>query len=118
MTTTIGIIQYILGALFVITGSFKFFQNKDKIIASGGTWAEDFAPGVIKTIAFLELLSGITLVVSKIIGNKRNLTLAAAGAIAVIMTGAIFVHLKRKEFKHAAINIVFLAMAVALLALN
>ena len=42
MAIALWIVQGLLGLLFVITGSFKFFQSKEKVIESGGTWAEDF----------------------------------------------------------------------------
>ena len=112
MAIALWIVQCLLGLIFIITGSFKFFQNREKIIASGGTWAEDFNPVIIKIIAGLELLSGITLIISKLSGQGHNLSLSGAAFIALIMAGAILVHLRRKEFLHAIINTVFLLMAL------
>jgi hypothetical protein len=48
MTIAVWIVEGLLGLIFVITGSFKFFQSRDKVIASGGTWAEDFGPRIIR----------------------------------------------------------------------
>ncbi len=59
MVIALWIVQGLLGLLFVITGSFKFFQSREKVIASGGAWAEDFGSGTVKAIAGVELLSGI-----------------------------------------------------------
>ncbi len=112
MAIALWIIQGLLGLLFVITGSFKFFQSKEKIIASGGTWAEDFAPGIIKTIAGLELISGFMVIVPRLLGYGRCITSISAASIALIMIGAIFIHVRRKEYKHATINAVFLLMAL------
>ena len=112
MTIALWIVQGLLGLLFVITGCFKFFQSKAKVIESGGTWAVDFNPGIIKLIAGLEILSGIAVIVPRLLGYGQYFTFGAAACIAVIMSGAIFTHIRRKEFQHAGINAVFLLMAV------
>jgi VIT1/CCC1 family predicted Fe2+/Mn2+ transporter len=112
MTIALWIVQGLLGLIFVITGSFKFFQTKEKIIASGGTWAGDFKPGIIKIIAGLELISGLSVIVPRLLGHGRYLTFISAASIALIMTGAIYTHIKRKETTHAIINLVFLLMAL------
>lgn len=112
MTITLWIIQGLLGLIFVITGSFKFFQSKEKVIESGGTWAEDFDPRIIKLIAGVELISGLAVIVPRLLGHGHNLTAIAATSIAIIMMGAIFIHIRRQEYLHANINLVFLIMAL------
>jgi len=112
MVVALWIVEGLLGLIFVITGSFKFFQSKEKVIASGGTWAVDFPAAVIKLIAGVELLSGILVIVPRLLGHGHHTTFIAASCIAVIMAGAISVHIRRKEYQHAAINAVFLAMAL------
>ena len=112
MAVALWIVQGLLSLIFVITGSFKFFQTKEKVIASGGTWAEDFAPGIIKLIAGVELISGLAVIVPRLLGHEGYFTFLGAACIAVIMTGAIFTHIRRKEYKHAMINLVFLLMAL------
>ena len=111
MTIALWIVQGLLGLIFVITGSFKLFQSREKVIESGGTWAVDFAPGIVKIIAGLELISGISLIVPRLLGHGHYLTFLGASCIFVIMTGSIYVHISRKEFQHAIINSVFLVMA-------
>ena len=112
MVITTWIVQGLLGLLFIITGSFKFFQSREKVIASGGTWAEDFKPGVIKLIAGAELLSGLSVLVPGLIGHMPYFTFFGAACIALIMTGSLFTHIRRKEFSHAIINSIFLLMAL------
>ena len=112
MAIALWIVQGLLGLIFVITGSFKLFQTREKVIASGGAWAEDFEPGIVKIIAAVELISGISVIVPRLLGHGHYLTFMGAVTIAVIMAGAIYTHIRRKEFQHAAINTVFLLMAV------
>ncbi|MCW3125019.1 MAG: hypothetical protein JWO03_677 [Bacteroidetes bacterium] len=112
MVIALWIVQGLLGLIFVITGSFKLFQSREKVIASGGTWAEDFHPGIIKTIAAVELISGLSVIVPRLLGYERYFTFIGATNIALIMTGSIYVHIRRKEYQHAIINSVFLLMAL------
>jgi VIT1/CCC1 family predicted Fe2+/Mn2+ transporter len=112
MVIALWIVQGLLGLIFVITGSFKFFQTREKVIASGGTWAGDFEPGIVKTIAGVELISGLLVIVPRLVGYGRYLTFIGAANIALIMAGAIYTHISRKEFQHAIINLVFLLMAL------
>ena len=112
MTIALWILQSILGLIFVITGCFKVFQTREKVIASGGTWAEDFPPGIIKAIAAAELVSGLLVVVPRLLGFGLYPTFIASACIAIIMTGSIYTHIRRKEYKHAAINAVFLLMSL------
>src|SRR5271167_1287002 len=112
MAIALWIVQALLGLIFIITGSFKFFQTKQKVIESGGTWAGDFEPGIIKIIAGAELISGISVIVPRLLGYGHYLTFMGAASIALIMTGAIYTHIRRKEFQHAIINSVFLLMAL------
>jgi hypothetical protein len=100
MVIALWIVEGVLGLIFVMTGSFKFFQTKEKIIASGGTWAEDFEPIIIKTIAGAELISGILVIVPRLLGHGHYLTFIGAACIALIMTGSVNVHIRRKEYQH------------------
>lgn len=112
MVIALWIVQSLLGLIFVITGSFKFFQTKEKVVASGGTWAEDFNPAIIKVIAAAEIISGLSVIVPKLSGHEGYFTFMGAACISLIMTGSIYTHVKRKEFSHAMINLVFLLMAL------
>lgn len=112
MTTVLWIAEGLLGLIFVITGSFKLFSGKEKIIASGGTWAEDFKPGIIKVIAGIELVSGLLVIVPRLLGHGHYLTFISSASIALIMIGSIYTHIGRKELRHAIINLVFLLLAL------
>ena len=111
MVIALLIIQGILGLLFIVTGSFKFFKSREEIIASGGTWAEDVKPGVVKIIAFMEMVGGLANIAGLFAKQIGILAISGAVVIAIIMIGAIYTHLRRKEWLHALINSVFLVMA-------
>ncbi len=102
----------LLGLLFIITGSFKFFQSREKVIASGGEWASDFAPFMVKLVAATELVSGVLLLLSRFAGIGKDPGWVGAMCISVIMAGSVFVHLRRKEYKHCLFNVVLLLLAL------
>ena len=112
MAIALWIVSGLLGLIFIITGSFKLFQTREKVIASGGAWAGDFEPGIVKIIAGVELISGLSVIVPRLLGHGRYLTFMGAASIALIMTGSIYTHIRRKEFQHAIINSVFLLMGL------
>jgi DoxX-like protein len=66
----------------------------------------------IKIIAALELVSGLMVIVLRLLWHGRYFTFMGAASIALIMIGSIFTHIRRKEFQHAIINLVFLLMAL------
>jgi len=111
MAIALLIIQGLLGLVFIFTGSFKFFQSKEKVVASGGAWAEGFKPGIIKFISGMELVCGLWVIAGLLLERERLLAGAGAVCISLIMAGSIIVHIRRKEYQHAAINAVLLAMA-------
>ena len=111
MSIALLIVQGVLGLLFIVTGSFKFFKTREEIIASGGKWAEDVAAGAVKSIAFMEMVGGLANIAGLFVRSVRLLAPIGAAIIAIIMCGAIITHLRRKEWLHALINLVFLAMA-------
>jgi len=45
--------------LFLLFGLLKIARPKEKLVASGIAWAEDFGPGVVKTLGALEVLAAI-----------------------------------------------------------
>jgi len=112
MTVALWIVQVLLALILVITGSFKFFQSREKVIASGGTWAVDFNAATIKIIAGAELISGLLVIVPGLLGHGLLLSFIGAACIALIMVGSIFVHIGREEYQHATINTVFLLMTL------
>ncbi len=112
MAIALWIVQGLLGLIFVITGSFKFFQSKEKVVASGGAWAVDFVPGIIKLIAAAELISGVLVIVPRLLGYGQCCTFIGSACISAIMAGSVYTHIRRKEYQHAAINSIFLLMAL------
>src|SRR4051794_38726665 len=112
MNTVSWILQGVLCFVFFMAGAMKLAQTRKKVIASGGKWAEDFTGPTIKLIGAGEVLIAVGLVVPKLLGLEMGATLvsfAALGAM-VIMGGAFFTHLRRKETPFLAVTGVIFAL--------
>ena len=57
MQTTLIIFQGILIFFFLLAGLLKLVFNMEKLIANGGTWAEDVSAGNIKITGIFESFS-------------------------------------------------------------
>jgi uncharacterized membrane protein YphA (DoxX/SURF4 family) len=86
----------LLALVFLGAGSFKLTQPKDKLRPQMG-WVDDYSDNGVKTIAGLELLGALGLVLPWATGIAKVLTPLAALGLAIIMIGAVYTHMKRKE---------------------
>lgn len=103
---------------FYKAGKFKATSSKETLLQAGFGWIEKIPFGLVRLIAWLEILGAIGLVVAPI-GFLFGLTFAiwlavAAGAgLALTMVGAIIVHAARKESKYTLkMNLRLLAVSV------
>lgn len=115
----------ITGALSVYTainffkaGKFKATSTKEVLLGAGFGWIEKIPFGVVRLIAWAEILGTVGLIVSPIaylFGLTFAIWLAVAAAIglALTMVGAIIVHAARKESKYTLkMNLRLLAVSV------
>lgn len=111
MDTLVWATQGLLSFVFLMAGLMKMIQSKDKVIASGGKWAEDFAPTLIKVIGIVEVVLAVGLTLPRILGHGHVLTSASAAGLAVVMMGAFFTHLRRKEHLFLLVTGLFFILA-------
>lgn len=72
----------------------KLVRTKEQLAPTMG-WVEDRTPGFIRTIALLEVLAALGLVLPGATGIAPVLTPLAAGGLVIVMVGAARVHLSR-----------------------
>ena len=96
MNIVLWIAQGLAGVMFLIAGIMKSTQPKEKL-AARMAWVEDYSPTQIRLIGLSEVLGGLGLVLPALTGILPILTPIAAACLIVIMAGAIYTHLKRKE---------------------
>ena len=110
MNIELWIVQGLLAVFFLVAGSMKVMQPKEKL-AENMEWVNDFDPGIIKAIGALEVLGALGLVLPKLTGILPILTPLAAGGLALTMVGAALTHLRRKEMPMVGMNAVLFLVA-------
>jgi hypothetical protein len=112
MNIALWIVAGALALLMLASGGSKVIQPREKQIAAGYQWAEDFSDGAVKAIGALEVLAAVGLILPAALGIVPILVPLAAVGIAVMMAGAIIVHLRRHEAKVIAMPLLLFAVAV------
>jgi hypothetical protein len=107
-----------LAFVFLASGAVKLCQQRERIIASGFTWAADFSPAQVKLIGMVEVLGAVGLIVPAALGIVATLSPLAAAGLAALMAGAAIVHLRRKEAKFLAGPLVLGGIATVLAVLR
>src|SRR4051794_21217178 len=98
MNIFLWILQILLAALFLGAGLFKLTQPKSKLMENKNLgWTNDFSENSIKLIAGAEVVGALGLILPWATGIARILTPIAAVGLFIVMVGAAWVHLKRKE---------------------
>src|ERR1700739_1634730 len=101
-------------ASFADTGSLKLTESNQALSASGMTWTEDFSPAAVKFISVAEVAGALGILFPPLLHVAPALVPVAAAALAVVMTGAVLVHLRRKERVDAVPAVVLGLLAVFL----
>jgi len=112
MNIILWIIQGLLSAFFIMPGYGKISASKDQHVADGHLKPnESIIP--IRILGVLELLGCIGIIVPWLSSITPILTPIAAASFCIIMTAAMFVHIKKKEYKMLPmLIIVFILSAV------
>jgi uncharacterized membrane protein YphA (DoxX/SURF4 family) len=79
------------------------------------SFAEDLSDRLYKTLGVLELAGAAGVVLPRLIGVAPVLTPLAALGIVGLMTGAIVLHLRRREPQLIVINVVLMLLALFVL---
>lgn len=112
MNTAIWVSTGLLAAVFLLVGTTKISQPREKLVSSGQGWVEDFSPGTIKAIGTLEVLGAVGLVLPALLDTATILVPLAATGLALVMIGAAITHAKRAEYPNIAANVVLGGLAV------
>jgi uncharacterized membrane protein YphA (DoxX/SURF4 family) len=110
--TALWIVQVLLAAIFLVTGTVKLTQPRLKMAAGPMRWAADVTDRQFRTIGVLEVLGALGLILPAALGVAPLLTPLAAVGLALTMIGAIHVHVRHGETNRLAVPIVVLALAL------
>ncbi|WP_395693097.1 DoxX family protein [Nocardioides sp.] len=104
-----------LAAIYLGTGVLKLTRSREEIVAAGLTWAEDFSEPQLRALGWAELLGAVGLVLPPLVG-LGVLTPVTAVCLAVLMVGAVVVHVRRREFLPDVVRDLFLVGMCVVLA--
>ena len=111
MNLALWIVTGLLAAVFLLAGSTKLFIPRQKLAeAPGGGWVLDFGAGFVKALGAVELLGALGLILPALLGIAPVLVPLAALGLGLIMVGAAVVESRRQEFRHALLNLTYLAL--------
>lgn len=111
MNIALWIVAGVLAAAALAGGVQKLVQPREKLVASGLAWVEDFSPGIIKTIGGVEVLAAIGLVLPAVLDIAPVLVPLAAVGLALLMVGAMITHVRRDEASLIGVNLAVFAVA-------
>ena len=106
MIIALWIVNAILALIFLAVGLMKLARPRTALAASGMAWTADSTDAAVKGIGAIEILGAIGLIVPLATGIAPVLTPLAAAGLAVVMIGAVIVHIALPWLVLAAIAIV------------
>jgi hypothetical protein len=101
MNIATWIVQAVLAFAMLGAGGMKLIKSRKDLISTGPAmaWAEDFSAGGITLIGTLEVLGAAGLVLPWALDIAPVLTPWAGLGLALLLAGAVVVHLRRQENK-------------------
>jgi hypothetical protein len=112
MNLALWIVAGLLAAVYLVSGVGKLIVPKEKLAAfPGAGWVEDFSAGAVKTIAALEVLAAVGLVLPAALGIAPVLVPLAAAGLVLLMGGAVVTRIRRREAKFMVADLVYLGLA-------
>jgi hypothetical protein len=111
MNIVLWIIAGLLAVGSLAGGVMKLILPKQKLVATGSKWAEDFSPGMLKAIGVLEILAAVGLILPAALDIAPVLVPLAAIGLVLLMVGAAYTHFRRQEAQFIVVNIAILALA-------
>ncbi|MFI5844605.1 DoxX family protein [Catenuloplanes sp. NPDC051500] len=110
MNIVLWVIAGLLAAAFLFSGVFKLVMPRDKYVAAQ-PWSADAPRWAPTVVGVLEILGAIGLILPAVVGVAPVLVPLAAVGLALVMAGAMVVHVRRGEFSALVPNIVLLILA-------
>lgn len=115
MNVALWIVQGLLAAVFLASGSAKLTMSKERMIATGQTGVAPFPLPVIRVVALCEILGAIAVVLPEALGIASVLTPIAAAGFVGLMIGAALSHRSLHEYPQVVLNIGLLGLSIFVL---
>jgi uncharacterized membrane protein YphA (DoxX/SURF4 family) len=112
MNLALWICQGVLALAFAGAGLMKLSFDGKALAEKGMDFASEVSPAFLKTLGVAEVLGAIGVVAPALVHIAPVLVPVAAACLAIVMVGAIVVHVQRGEWTGLAAPVVLLAAAV------
>jgi uncharacterized membrane protein YphA (DoxX/SURF4 family) len=89
--------QFVLAAVFALSGTVKLSMSRERLLDTGQTGIAMFPMPVVRFTAAMELLAVVGLVAPGLAGIGLVLTPLAAAGLCVVMIGAAWAHSRLRE---------------------
>jgi uncharacterized membrane protein YphA (DoxX/SURF4 family) len=110
--TALWILQVLLAVIFLITGTIKLTQPRQKMAAGPMRWAAAVSDAQFRAIGAVEVLGAVGLILPAALGVAPLLTPLAAVGLALTMIGAIHTHVRYGESSRLAVPVLVLVLAL------
>ncbi|SDT25630.1 DoxX family protein [Microlunatus soli] len=111
MSIGLWIIASVLSLGFISSGAVKIIRSREQVVGLGFGWAEHYSRPAVKLIGIAEVAGAVGLVVPPLAGIVPVLSPIAATCLALLMAGAVIVHLRRREGRKLAVPVALLLLA-------
>ena len=115
MVIAFWIVAGLAALAFFGAGLMKLIRPIAALREAGMGWVDDYSSTTVRLIALAEVVGAIGLILPMCTGIVPILSPIAGVALAVIMAGAVAVHVRRRESPIAAIVLTVLPLAAAIL---
>ena len=103
-------IQVILFLVFAIGGGVRFFQPID-VLAKRMRWVSYFSPGIVRSIALVEVICGIGFILPFFLaGSSFSILLYSGCLLIATMIGAVITHFVIGDYKEIFGNVCLIGL--------
>lgn len=112
MNIALWAVAGLLTIIYLMSGVVKLLVPTERLANFGPSsgWIHDFKPGTVKLIGVAEVLGAIGLMLPALFDIIPVLVPLAALGLALIMTGAVSVRIRRHEPRYALVDLVYLVL--------
>ena len=112
MNIALWVAAGLLALVFLLAGGMKLSASRQKLLANPRMgWVNDVSERGVKFIGLVEVLGALGLILPAITGIAPFLVGWSAVGLAIVMAGAIAVHVRRNETKDIVVPVVLLLLA-------